>query len=349
MKKTTEKKFIHLTSSPILPSYRWVNSLVVLARQMEKLGIDTPALLSGSRIHSDDLDNPDFYVTSEQERQVIRNIITLTTDPKIGLAIGQHYHIGIHGHLGIAAASSETLFDAARIFFQYMSLTLTHFQYDLKVKGKLAFMSMKELIDLKDLRTIICEREVVSVLRMTSDILGTAIPLKEVWFAYPKPSYSSAYQDVFKCPVRFNANEHMLVYDSKYLFVSLPLANPLLRKAYEKECRQLYFRLEMQETVTDRVRKEILFIKNGIPTLVKLAKHLNMSPRTLRRRLNEEGTSYKVLSADTLKNKAINLIQTTSQPIEQISLELGYSDLANFYRAFKRWTGHNPSFYRERD
>ncbi|MGB5217479.1 MAG: helix-turn-helix domain-containing protein [Smithella sp.] len=60
-------------------------------------------------------------------------------------------------------------------------------------------------------------------------------------------------------------------------------------------------------------------------------------------------TSYKNLAAEILREKAIDMIQTTSNSMEQIAMELGYSDLANFYRAFKSWTGHNPGYYRKKD
>ena len=349
MKKTIETPSIHLTSKPVLPSHRWVNSLVVLARQMEKQGVGIAALLAESGILPSDLDDPDYFVTDEQERHVLRNILSLSKDPAIGLAVGQHYHVLIHGHLGLAAASSETTLEAIKVFFRYMALTLTHFQYELRVKDAQAFISMKELIDLKDLRAFVCEREFVSVFRMANDILGVPIKLNEARFAYPEPPYASAYQEAFGCPVRFNADRYLFAFDSKYLSMPLPLANPLLRKTYEKACDQLCMRLEMKGTMTERVRREILFRREGAPTFAQLARYLNLSPRTLRRRLTEEGTSYKALFSETITRKAIDLIQTTSHSMEEIASALGYSDPSNFYRAFKNWTGRNPSFYRKKD
>jgi len=76
---------------------------------------------------------------------------------------------------------------------------------------------------------------------------------------------------------------------------------------------------------------------------------MNIAPRTLKRRLNEEGTSYRALAAGILKEKAIHLIQTTSRPLEEIAAELGYKAPQNFYRAFKSWTGQRPSSFRKRD
>lgn len=348
MGKNYNTDSIHLTSRETLPYFRSVNVLAIVARYMEDLGINTDTLLAGSGIQASDLDDPEVFVTPEQELQVMRMIVTLATDPKIGLVIGQKYHVGAYGKLGAAMISCDTVLDAIQIGFKYIVLTLTYFQYDLKVKDNIAFMRMKELIDLKDLRIFICEREFTSLYRNAHDIIQNPLPLNEVRFAYPKPAYASAYQDVFQCPVYFNADEHMMIFDSKYLFMQLPLANPMARNTYEKECRQLCLRMKEHETVTDRVRHNILLQGEDLPSFNKLTLSMNIAPRTLRRRLTEEGTCYRTLTAEILKKKAIHLIQTTSYPLEQIATELGYKAPQNFYRSFKGWTGHNPSYYRKK-
>lgn len=348
MGKPKKNDSIHLTSRETLPYFRSVNVLAIVARFMENLGIDTETLLEGSGIRTEDLDDPDVFVTPEQELQVMRKIVTLSRNPKIGLVIGRMFHVGLYGKLGPAIISSDTVLDALEIGFKYIALTLSYFQYDLRVKGDLAFMRMKELIDLKDLRIFICEREFSSLYRNTSDIIHSAIPLNEVRIAYPRPAHAAAYDEVFQCPVSFDTDEHMVIFDSRYLFMPLPLANPLARKTYERECKQACLRLRKHETIRERVRHNIQQQHEGLPSFGKLVQNMNIAPRTLKRRLHEEGTSYRALAADILKEKAIQLIRTTSMPLEEIAVELGYTAPQNFYRAFKCWTGHTPSYYREK-
>lgn len=348
MKKDFPADLYHFTSKDILPYYRSVNILSVVVRYMEKLGFAAADLLAGSGIQTGDLDDPDVFVTPEQEFKVMRRIVAAKPDPAIGFVLGQQYHIGVYNKIGAAVCSSETLLDALKILFQYIDLTMTYFQYDLRVRDNLVFIKIKELLDLKELRTFICEREFSAAHRIVCDALQERLPFNEVRFAYPKPAHASDYRNAFRCPVYFNAPEHMVVFDSKYLFMRLPMANPLMRKTYEKECRQLCLRLQVQESATDQVRHNIFFGPEGMPSLGQLARSMSTSPRTLRRRLTEEGTSFKTLVSDILKQKAINLIQTTSRPMEQIAAELGYSNLPNFYRAFRSWTGHKPSYYREK-
>ena len=346
MNKSSETDSIHLISSGTLPYFRSVNSLSILARYIEKQGIDVKTLLAGSGINPRDLDNPDIFVTPEQELTVMRKIITLVPEPKIGLIIGQQYHVGVQGKLGAAAIFSDTGLEAVTMFFKYIALTLTYFQYEMRIKDNLAFVKARELIDLKDLRVFACEREFVSIYRIFSDILKAPVPLIEIRFAYPKPSYAAFYEKVFHCAVSFNAREHMVIFDSRLLSIQLPMSNPIAKKTYEQECKQVCQRLKVKETVTDQVRQEILFKEESFPSFNQLSQHLNISPRTLRRRLTDEKTSFKSLVADIRKKKAIDLLKTTNDTIERIATELGYSDLSNFYRAFKKWTGHTPGKYR---
>lgn len=346
MDKISPTDSIHLISSRTLSYYRSVNSFAVVVRYMEGLGVDTDALLAGSGIHAGDLDNPDILVTPEQELLVLRKIVGAAPDPKIGLLIGQQYHVGIHGKFGAALMSCDTVLDAVNLLFRYIDLTMTYFHYVLKVEGDLVIVRMKELIDLKDLRTFVCEKEFVSVYRIAGDIAGIPLPLHEVRLAYPKPKYASVYEDVFQCPVHFDAGEYLLIFDSGFLSRKLPMSDPLGRKIFEKECSKLSDRIKVRKTAADQVRHAIHLQHDRFPTLCQLARSMNISSRTLKRRLSKEGTSYKAISADTRKTMAINLIQTTSFSMEQIAAELGYSDLANFYRAFKGWTGRNPSYYR---
>lgn len=348
MNKDTYKDSIHVTSSNFLPLNRSINSLAVLSRYISMKGIDKALLLSGSSIEVSDLDDPDAIITTEQELLVIKNLLKLVPDPNLGLTIGNQIHIGIHGQLGMAALSSNTLLDAIEIFFQFSDLLLTYFHYDLTVKGDHAFLKMTELIDLQDMLRFICEREFVSTYRLASDLVGTRFPLIEARIAYPRPKYFSSYKDIYQCPIVFNASDHMFVFDSSYLFKQLPMANPLTRKLYVKECQQISLRLKKQMTMTDRIRQEILFHGDRIHSLDHLARYMNTSSRTIRRYLAMEGTSYRDLLSDIREHKAINMLRTTNSSIGQIATELGYRDLSNFYRAFKSWTGRTPSSYRRK-
>lgn len=340
---------IHVFSKTPLPPYRSVNTVTVMVRYMESCGFDTDSLLAGSEIQASDLDEPDFLITPAQEFQVMRNIIALSPDPKIGLDIGRNYHVGIYGIPGAEAMSSDNLFEAIMIAMKYMVLTFSYFHYDVTVKAGITSIKLTERLDLKDLYIFMCERDAAHVYRMAHDLLRCPIPLQEIRVTYPKPAYAAAYQDYFKCPIRYNCHDLEVILDSRYLFMPLPTADPLSRKIFEEESKKLPQRMQAQDTVTDRVRHTFMYRCEKLPSFSQLARSMAISPSTLSRRLTQEGTSYKQLASEVLKNKAIDLLEKTSYPIEQITVELGYNDRANFCRAFKAWTGHNPSYYRKKN
>ncbi len=119
-----------------------------------------------------------------------------------------------------------------------------------------------------------------------------------------------------------------------------------MKKKYEEECRILYLRLNESQTVTERIYNELYYHEEAIVPMAEIASNMNISSRTLRRYLYDEGITYQTILSNVLKNKAIDFLTTTELTIEKIAEKLGYSDTANFYHAFKKWTGNLPSSYR---
>lgn len=337
---------VNVSSNGRLPVYRTINGISILISYLASRNIPVHSILDGSGITVADLQNPDKYIRTDQELIIYRKIQKLKIEPEIGLIIGEQAHVGIHGNLGVAAMLSDTIMAAATIALRYTELTLTYFHYELTVKDNLAFLKMKELVDLGDLTQFVCELEFVSVYRMCRDVIGRQFPLHEVHIAYSKPDYGSQYDKYFNCAVTFNAPDHMFVFDAQLLNTPLPKANPLMKKVYEEECRKLSIRLKECETFSDKIYNELYFYKDGQLTMEEIAHQLNMTTRTLRRKLTAEGTTYKAIVSDFLLKKAISLLTTTVLPIEKIAEKLGYSDTPNFYHAFKIWTGTSPGKYR---
>lgn len=339
---------LKLKTRPYLSKYRSISGVAVLSRLMEEQGISANQLLHGSSINVDDLHDPDKMVSPEQELGIIRRVIDLSPDPEIGLVAGQHGHVGVNGKLGMAWICCSTFLETIQMAIRYVNLTLTFFQHELTVRDNNVYHKLSEIIVLKDLNYFIAEREFTSLSRMMGDVLGCPFELKEVHFAYPKPEYGDSYKGFFHCPVYFNAENHLFVFDKKYLTYPLPKSDPLMRNIYEKECKQLLKKYRNRKTTEDAVRQELSFSDDGYQDIENLARRFSMSSRTLCRKLSAEGTSYQAIIDDIRKRKAIDLLMKTNKSNEEIAATIGYSNTANFYHAFKRWTGYTPGKYRGR-
>ncbi|BBN55929.1 hypothetical protein TRE132_40540 [Pseudomonas chlororaphis subsp. aurantiaca] len=79
----------------------------------------------------------------------------------------------------------------------------------------------------------------------------------------------------------------------------------------------------------------------------QVASDLNMSGRTLRRRLSEHELTFEALLEQVRRARTLSLLANPQLSIERITEAVGYSDVRSFRRAFKRWTGLSPSAYRE--
>jgi len=337
----------HIRSRPDLPVYRPINNVAVLVRVASQYGIDAPTLLQGSGLEIADVGDPHKIITTLQELAIERRGTQLIPEPWIGLELGRHFHLGAKGKLGVAAMCCENGLEALQLLITYIDLASTHFQYEIWNEGGQGYARMRELPGFGDIRRYICEAEMASLYTMVSLIIEDTQAFQELHIAYPAPAYASRYREVFHCPVVFGGPDHLICFDAGLLSKPLKLANSLAKKVLEAECKELCARLREHSSLTDRVRHELSFGPDGYPTLEQLAKRINLSPRTIRRRLTEEAASYKDILADMRRSQAMHLIRSTHLPMEKIAVKLGYSDVANFYHAFKGWTGGTPGSFRK--
>ena len=91
----------------------------------------------------------------------------------------------------------------------------------------------------------------------------------------------------------------------------------------------------------------LAFSIDAMPSLNEAAKHFHMSPRTFRRRLEENGSHYRELLDETRQGVAIELLNTANLSVESVAERLGYAETASFIHAFKRWTGTTPGQYKK--
>jgi AraC-like DNA-binding protein len=105
--------------------------------------------------------------------------------------------------------------------------------------------------------------------------------------------------------------------------------------------------LDQRLSFVSKVRRDLRAARGGLPSLEQTAERRGMSGRTLKRKLALQGTSYRALVEELLRERAVELVQGGTHPVEAIAEMLGYADKASFHRAFRRWFGTSPVAYRE--
>ncbi|XLY88345.1 AraC family transcriptional regulator [Ectopseudomonas mendocina] len=303
-----------------------------------------PQLLAGSGIGAADLDNADARITRVQELQVCANALALRAD--LGLELGRSLHVSSYGLLGYAALSAATFGDAWRLLLQYPALLGTYFRLELQVEGELAWISASGYRDAEALEVFNVEMCLASLKLIGDELLRQPLPLASAEFTYARPDYVSRYVQSFPCPLRFAATRNAFAFPAELLERRLPLADSVTHGDMIERCRRLNAEFSSRQAWLERVRQLLAAQLAEPPGLENLAQQMHCSPRTLRRHLQELGTSYQGLLDELRFERAKALLNEEQWPVYRIAEVLGFSETASFRHAFQRWSGVPPSRFR---
>jgi len=163
----------------------------------------------------------------------------------------------------------------------------------------------------------------------------------------PDPEKLAAYQEMFGCDIEFNAKRNALIVDEEVLEIPLRQPDPGLLQSLTQQAESLMDEIKQKKTIILQVRAVLRqLMEHELPRKEKVAEALDMTERTLQRRLQEAGTGYQNLLDDIRRETAIEWLTTTQVAINEIASNLGFSEVRSFHRRFKSWTGHAPGEYR---
>jgi AraC-like DNA-binding protein len=180
--------------------------------------------------------------------------------------------------------------------------------------------------------------------RFAGWLIGQRIPLTAVELPYPSPSHREEYQLIYGVPPTFDAPNASLSFDSKYLDAPVVRGEDELLEFIRNAPTDLLFRRDYHPTTASRVRK--ILERSDRLSAEEMARRLAVSPQHLRRLLREEGTSFREIREDILRDTAITSLVRGTETVDELSDRLGFSEPSAFRRAFRRWTGSSPGSYR---
>ena len=164
---------------------------------------------------------------------------------------------------------------------------------------------------------------------------------------YPAPGHARLYHEVLGEDIHFECLQGRILFARAWLDTPLPSSNPALRKLYEAECARLLRDLEGEDSVAERTLRLLRKLEGQYPQMPQIANMLNLSPRTYRRRLDEEQQSFQKLLDQVRAEHATRYLQNTRLPLSTIAYMVGFNDASNFRRAFHKWTGRTPREVRD--
>lgn len=178
---------------------------------------------------------------------------------------------------------------------------------------------------------------------------GVPEPMLEVHVEHEHTAYSGEYARTFGGRVRFGMPHNALVFRRSFLSAPMRHANSALHAACELAARDQLVRVTQRSGVSGKVRELVTSqLRSGDTRMSTVAEALAMSVATLRRRLDEEGTSHTNILDEVRHELAQTYLRDRRLAISEIAFMLGFAHVAAFYKAFRRWTsGDTPANYRD--
>ena len=321
--------------------------LVSLAELVEGLGVPPQRLCEGMGFDVDQL-RVARPISDRQAWRVIRRALQLSGRSDLGLELGARQSLSNFGLTGYAMSVMPTLGEAIALGLEHQKqaggLVDIAVEQD---EDRIDLVARQRLRDASVLPFLV-EESFSSLLLLARTLVGAAFRLEAVELGYPAPAHAVRYAEVFECPVRFGADHSRMVIDAQWLVAPVLGHSPVMAA----EMRRL---LELQQREHAAVTQSLAAAVEQVleraalphPSIGQVARALELSERTLRRRLEEAGTSFREISDRLRAQAAHRLLQQQDLSMAEASRQLGFSDVRAFRRACKRWLGRTPGQVRQ--
>lgn len=322
-------------------SRRSAASALLLTRLGEEHGVPPATTLAGTGLDLDGLRSPGTEVTGRQELALLRNLQAAVPDPGLALEAGSRYHLTTYGIWGFALASSPTVRDALAVGSTFVDLSFTFCELEITEDGRDLRLCLVDDAVPEDVRSFVVARDLAG-LRTLAGELAPGLALQRLTVRQSPAPDPAPWRDVFGVEPEFDAPHNVAVLDAAALDLPLPQADELTAAMTERQCRELVERRRSRAGVAGVVRDELVRTPQDMPPIDAVAVRLALSERTLRRRLADEGTSFRALVDEVRAALAEELLSTGSLTVEQVAHRLSYAETASFTHAFTRWKGVSP-------
>jgi len=324
------------------------SDLRVLGRLLEARGIDSRSFFQSCKLDPDRMNDPTGRFDTWDVWTTVAKVSEQLEDPDIGLESIRYQRLTDHHLFGITVAASATIQDALHRIVRYQHIENTTMNFSLDQAGDLVHLRLDTAGQPDSLARLLEDWRASTVMFVLRVAGGANFNPHSACFSYPEPNDTQLHQALFRCPLTFDADCLTLSFDQETANQQLDsdnkailLANEPLLERFVAQLTKDDFRSQVRMAIIDELAA-------GYPRDENIAATLNMSVRTMQRKLSELGTHFTDVLTEVRHELAERYVGTTDMPITEIGLMLGFAETSSFSRAFKRWTGKSPGDYRAR-
>ena len=318
----------------------WVKAF---GRALDAAGCDGSALLAEAGFDLSHLGGPDARCPLAKTARLWRVALDATGDEAFGVKLASYFtHTAFHS-LGYGLSASSTLKEAFERVLHYSNVVSDAIGYRFFRCGAEYHFYIEPRTELP-IESI--DALVGTHLRMCRSLIGRDFSPLSIELRRPRPAVIDDFERLWRAPLRFNAEFNRLRFDPTGIERVLDSGNPELARLSDAVSARYLVRIE-RHNIEARVREVVAQrLAGGEPTQEDVAEILNMSSRTLQRKLGDGGTTFKKIVDETRHAQALAHFTIPQMRVSEVTRLLGFSCSSSFTRAFKRWTGLSPSEWR---
>ena len=326
-----------------------VVKLATVLNALADEGVSTEDALAGVRLSKGAISSPATRVSLNQVIECYRNADRIAHDRHFAYHAGLRFHVSAYGMYGFAILSSMNYRQTIHFTMKYHQLATPlneiHFEEE-RGCGIWTFTPLPHSRVNARLYKFLVEMQFGIILSLHRDVMGPSFAARELHVTYGPTDDARKHPNIFGCPVLFDQSENKFIFDAAWLDGTPKLGNEIAYSTVVGLCDGLVEEFELRIGLVGQVRQILLANRMRPTSFSDIAGHLNMSARTLRRKLREENTSFRRLADDLRMQMAIKYLRDTDLTVKDIAEVLGFSDAANFRHAFRRWTKTAPHQFR---
>ncbi|MCG9682593.1 AraC family transcriptional regulator [Vibrio sp. Isolate23] len=318
----------------------------LLLTTLEKYGLDSQSLLRQTGLDDLDWQQPQNHISYSDKLLLFHSAQQCYPSIGLGLLLGGKATLSHFGILGYAIMSSQTVSEAIKAGFKYLDLNGPIFSVRVLRGDNTASIEIENDLNIGELLPFCTEYFFSSLLSLFAELTGQQLKVRKLELPFAPPVYAEEYMQRFQCEVNFEQPRFALTFDAHVLDWRLTSHNADLLGIYLHSCESVIALLQSPMRLSNQIKTHLYQSAGVFPSFDDVAQLHACSTRTLRRQLNQEGTSYQSQLDEVRFELSKEFLLRTNLTVDDIAFRLGYSDSANFRRSFKRWSGKAPSALR---
>jgi AraC-like DNA-binding protein len=316
------------------------------ARALEA-GITLDPLLRQAGLTAAEMENTSVRIAVKRQVTLLNSVAAALGDDLLGLHLAQDFDLRLVGLLYFVQASAPTLGDALARAERFSTITNEGISIQCirgdPIRVRFTHLGVPRHADRHQI-----EFFAMTMVRIARQLTGTNLRPLRLSLVHPRVSASRALEAAFQCQISFGESHDELVFASDVARLTVTGADPYLHNLLVGYCEHaLAHRNRPAEALRTRVENAITpLLPHGRARVEIVARALNMSPRTLARRLASEGLSFTMVLDALRTDLATHYLRDATLSVSQVAWLLGFQEVGAFTYAFKRWNGQTPTQYR---